>query len=293
MYHRFDGAQEEFARQCDHLRARYHPISLSEAFARLCDGSPLPDYSVVLTVDDGYADFFESAFPVLADRRLPATVYLVTDFLDRRLWLWVDRLEYALCHARVSTVEIPLPDRPPLRVSLALESERAAALRILKEILKELPNGARLQTLRLMPELLEVEIPPDPPEWRRPLTWDQVRIMGRSGLIEFGGHSCSHPILSRIEDPADLTREIGGCRVRIETELQQPVRHFCYPNGRAKDVGPAVVEVTRQAGYRSAVSTIPGLNYAGADLFLLRRIGVQPVVPFPWFERVTAGVGVR
>jgi peptidoglycan/xylan/chitin deacetylase (PgdA/CDA1 family) len=290
MYHRFTGMEKGFTQQCDHLLARYHPLSLSESLSILRDGKPFPDHSVVLTIDDGYGDFFTSAFPVLEARRIPAIMFLTTDFLDRRAWLWTDQVEYAVRQTLVREVEIPVAGHPvPLRLHLHSEAERTSALHTLKEALKAAPNRARVAVLAELPRFLRIDFPADPPAGRTPLAWDQVRAMARSGLIEFGGHTCSHPILSRLEDRQELEHEIGGCRARIEQELQRPATHFCYPNGRPEDIGPAVVEATRQAGYQSAVSLVPGLNTTGADAFMLRRIGVNPDVPFPWFEQVIAG----
>src|SRR5208337_3626171 len=37
----------------------------------------------VLTFDDGYRDFYVKAFPILKQYRLPATVFLITDSIDR------------------------------------------------------------------------------------------------------------------------------------------------------------------------------------------------------------------
>jgi len=48
--------------------------------------------SVLLTVDDGYQDFYNLAFPILKKYEVPATVFFTTDFIDKRIWLWHDLL---------------------------------------------------------------------------------------------------------------------------------------------------------------------------------------------------------
>jgi peptidoglycan/xylan/chitin deacetylase (PgdA/CDA1 family) len=116
--------------------------------------------------------------------------------------------------------------------------------------------------------------------------------MARAG-IEFGGHTRTHPVLSRIDSSEELESEIAGCRTRIQQELQSPVLHFCYPNGQPEDMNADVLRVTRETGYTSAVSTIWGLNKTGTDVFMLRRLGVNPDVSRGWFERTLAGVGVQ
>ena len=68
-----------FVAQLDFLERRYHVISLREYLQANRDGRSLPDYSAVLTFDDGFRNFFTVAAPLLAARAMPATVYLITD----------------------------------------------------------------------------------------------------------------------------------------------------------------------------------------------------------------------
>ncbi|HEX8098147.1 MAG TPA: polysaccharide deacetylase family protein, partial [Pyrinomonadaceae bacterium] len=45
------------------------------------EGRRMPDYSVVLTFDDGFRNFLTAALPRLKERAMPATVFLITDKL--------------------------------------------------------------------------------------------------------------------------------------------------------------------------------------------------------------------
>jgi peptidoglycan/xylan/chitin deacetylase (PgdA/CDA1 family) len=54
-------------------------ISLAE-FVKACqNNAPLPDYSVVLTFDDGYRNFLTCALPRLAARNMHVSIFLITD----------------------------------------------------------------------------------------------------------------------------------------------------------------------------------------------------------------------
>ena len=109
------------------------------------------------------------------------------------------------------------------------------------------------------------------------LSWDQVRLMKTHG-IDFGGHTVTHPFISRMTNE-QVVWEVSECKRRIEEELQQPVDHFAYPSGREEDFGKWNKQVVRSAGYRSAVTTIWGMNYRSTDPMELRRGG-------PWEESV-------
>ena len=57
-------------------------LPLGEAMERLAVGT-LPDRAVALTFDDGYASVVETAWPLLRERRLDATLFAVPGYLDR------------------------------------------------------------------------------------------------------------------------------------------------------------------------------------------------------------------
>lgn len=80
---------DRFHDQLGYLKwAGFDVINLSEARARLFEGRPFTRRSVVITVDDGYDDFREHAWPALRAQGLSATVYLVSSLIGQRArWL--------------------------------------------------------------------------------------------------------------------------------------------------------------------------------------------------------------
>jgi peptidoglycan/xylan/chitin deacetylase (PgdA/CDA1 family) len=66
----------------EHLARRGRVISYDAALDVLRAG-PAPAHDLyVLTFDDGYRDFYTRAFPLLAELRLPATLFVATQFVD-------------------------------------------------------------------------------------------------------------------------------------------------------------------------------------------------------------------
>lgn len=90
LYHRVGGSSDLevdlpatlFAEQMAALAERTRPVALDDALAALAgpaaDGPP----RVVVTFDDGTADFAEVALPILERYSIPATLYLATAFAD-------------------------------------------------------------------------------------------------------------------------------------------------------------------------------------------------------------------
>jgi len=290
MYHRFsDSAGLE--NQCRHIRENYSPVSLAQVDAWLRCGDPLPMNALAVTVDDGYRDFGAVAYSIFAAWRIPVTVYLVSDFLDGKLWLWVDQVKFAFLHSPLRRFRTELSGGRVLEFSLETLEQRRAAARQTCEALKRQPNQVRLSVLASLAESLQIVIPVTPPAGDAPLGWEDVRQMAR-GIVTFGAHTRTHPVLSRVSGEDELYREIEGSKRRIQEALDGPVDHFCYPNGGPSDITPECVEVVRRAHFRTAVTTQTGLNYAADNSFLLRRIGVEPALDTLYFEQCAAAFHV-
>ncbi len=72
-----------FAEQLKYLRSEgFIGLTFGELCKRRRDGMPLPERPVVLTFDDGYADFVEKAVPLMVEHGFPATVFVTTGWLD-------------------------------------------------------------------------------------------------------------------------------------------------------------------------------------------------------------------
>jgi peptidoglycan/xylan/chitin deacetylase (PgdA/CDA1 family) len=78
-----------FAAQVDYLhRNAYTPLNVTQLISTLTNKSPLPERPVVLTFDDGFADFYYNALPILSRYKFTATLYIATSFVERTsLWL--------------------------------------------------------------------------------------------------------------------------------------------------------------------------------------------------------------
>jgi peptidoglycan/xylan/chitin deacetylase (PgdA/CDA1 family) len=264
---------------------------MGEVADRLHSHGGLPENALAVTVDDGYRDFLDVAYPVFAAYEIPVTVYVATDFIDGKCWLWFDQVAYAFRHAELLDVKLEL--HPGRRLFLRLESgsARVKAANVVNEILIQLSNRERLAFLESLPGQLDVELPAQAPTEYRALSWNEIRDLA-SRSVEFGAHTQTHPILSRLDSQAELSQEILGSKRRLEEELGRAVAHFCYPNGKERDIGPMVVQTVRAAGIATGVTAESGLNHPGCNLWSLRRIGVGPDMDPMYFRQCVAGLRV-
>jgi peptidoglycan/xylan/chitin deacetylase (PgdA/CDA1 family)/CelD/BcsL family acetyltransferase involved in cellulose biosynthesis len=257
-----------FDSQMRFVARHYRVVPLSVLIEHLQSGST--ETVIAITFDDGYQDNYSNALPILQRYRLPATIFLTTGSIDSREPLWFETLAAALKTTTQECLDVEMD--VPLRFWLRTVDERLHANAQLFTVLRRMPDAERQLSLNVIIRELAAPIHDRQDQM---LTWDQVRRM-REHAIEFGGHTVTHPFMSKLS-PERARWEVAECKRRIEAEVQAPARHFAYPSGRHEDVGPSSKEIVRMAGYEAAVSTEWGLNYAPTDRFELRRGG-------PWEE---------
>jgi peptidoglycan/xylan/chitin deacetylase (PgdA/CDA1 family) len=74
----------DFNAQMDWLGANgYHPVDFNDLRAYFGGVAPLPSKPVVITLDDGYADLYAAAYPILHSHKFKAVAYIVTSFVDQ------------------------------------------------------------------------------------------------------------------------------------------------------------------------------------------------------------------
>lgn len=280
MYHRFSREKHpfkisstEFAAHLEYLSKHNQVLSLSQTVERLQNKRPLPPNAAVITIDDGYADAFEIAFPVLKKYKMPATVYVVTDFLDKKCWLWTDLMRYVLQKTERESLSIDFADSEKFEAKLNGDFARLEIAGRINARLKRLTDKCKNAKIKEISESLKVEIPELPPKEFAPISWEQAREMDAEN-VRIESHTVSHPILTNIGQ-ARLFEELQNSKARLENVLERKIDHFCYPNGNYNEnVGKAV----EKAGYLSAVTTAYGFNGDETNHFALRRIDAAPAI---------------
>ncbi|HZZ92456.1 MAG TPA: polysaccharide deacetylase family protein [Usitatibacter sp.] len=273
MYHRisapgdfFGGVSvDNFRRQMEWLRDHCTPV-WPEDVLRATQYARRGKPPVVVTFDDGYRDFRTRAWPILQELGIPAAVFLATQFMDRGGLLWTEQLEWAVRSSKAT--EVVPPWQPDAAVLLETEAERRAFVRAAKERLKDAEDDDRRRWLEsLLDRLCAAD--PESVLGRQMLSWEDVRACTENTC--FGGHSHTHPILSRVKD-GGLDHEIRTCRDRIEGETGRYPKTFAYPNGRASDFDGRTRATLAKHGFGLSFSTIEGVNRPETDRLALRRL---------------------
>jgi peptidoglycan/xylan/chitin deacetylase (PgdA/CDA1 family) len=269
-----------FEAQLAFLQRHHAVVPLADVVRALTSGARLPRRAAVITIDDGYRSVYRVAYPVLKRLGLPASVYLATAFVDERRFLWTDRVEYAVNHAKAGGLEVAIGLRP-VRLTLDGRQSRMSADRTLRSQIKTLPQVSLEQAVDAVERAAGCAVAGAASDLYEPMRWSEAAEMQASGLITFGSHTHSHVILARCE-PAHTARELRQSKAIIEDRLSVPCDEFCYPNGRSGDFNEATGALVRDAGFRSAVTTVYGRNRRDANAFELRRYNLGK--PMVWGE---------
>lgn len=264
---------EEFERQARLLSRHYRVVHLRDLVEALAAGKPESRLAAI-TFDDGYRSVATLAAPILERLGLPATLFLTSEFpttdpTEIRL-MWPDRLRLRLASLDGPRVDLSGFDLGSHDLSSPKQRRRSA--HALSAALKTVPSRTKDAVLAHLDALPAKGPVPAVPVEVLPMTWAQAGALAKSRLWRIGGHTRTHPILSR-HDRDLLEVEIVGGKADLEARLGLRIEEFAYPNGRRQDYDDDAVAIVRRT-FRCATTTVHGLNAAGADPMLLKRIGI-------------------
>jgi len=252
----------ELDRLVRRLRARgYAIVSLDEALASL-ERPTARGRFVVLTFDDGYADWVTHLHPLLSSLRAPFTLYVATGYPDRTIVPWGFMLERLL--ATIDELAIDLEGREE-RFNLVRDAERERAFARLIAVLEgSAACASRALGARLFGEeaLLGQGIA---------IRWEQLARLAADPLVTIGAHTVSHPVLCKMPEEAAFA-EMRASKQILEERLGRPVCHFAYPFGGSVHVGAREFRLAAECGFASAVTTRLGNIFPESDRAALPRI---------------------
>ncbi len=235
---------ETFRLHMTYLKNNADCIPLDELTRRLAKGESSPPGTVVITFDDGWLDNYQSAFPILRELKLPATIFLATDYIGTHEYFWTDRLPQALSilvsnRQYRDQIANRLTDKLPTQGGIRPAIERILAsgdvshenTDNLIEELKARPAAERKQVVSDL-RLLSKEFSTVKSE-RLFMNWEEIGEMAKNG-ISFGSHTHRHHPLPELNE-AQLKDELLESYQAIKTHGLNPSSAFCYPGGYYND----------------------------------------------------------
>jgi peptidoglycan/xylan/chitin deacetylase (PgdA/CDA1 family) len=254
-----------FERQMGILARHYDPVTVDDVLAFLNGTGRLPRRAVVVTFDDGFADNAEVAAPIMERYGIRGAFYLTAGLIGTKNFPWYCRLRYAFR----TTEKAEWGGLNGALTGFGHPGERESALQRAWDYCAALTGSGCAKTVATIEGGLGVVRP----EANIMLTWDQARRLLRAGHV-VGSHTVWHPNMAYLA-AEDALREFTESKKLLEEQLKAPVLHFSYPHAALeRHLTWKTIDLSAQAGYRTAMTTLSGPVAGGDNPLALRR--VQP-----------------
>ena len=256
-----------------HLRARDVDIITMDELHRRLDARDFSRRFACFTLDDGYRDNRDHALPVLREFDAPCIVYAVSDFAAGKGRLWWVALERVVAGAAAIEVEM---DGRKTHLQAGTPAQKEAAFDLLHDWLRALPSEH--DVAREMSALCARHGVDEAAICRRTL-----HVLGRAEILRRRSagddrRAHHHPLPT---SPSRARRSrCASCatsRADIEAAIGRKVEHLAYPYGDRIAAGPREFALARTAGFKTAVTTRPGMTYPGSadHMTALQRVSLN------------------
>jgi peptidoglycan/xylan/chitin deacetylase (PgdA/CDA1 family) len=258
----FSATADQFDDQVSYLKKHASFVSLEEGLAFL-DGTiqeKTRRCRVLITLDDGYLDNYETAFPILRSHGVEGVFFLITSMVGSCQIPWWDHIAYLVKTARKRRFSLDYPSDLAVNID---QNGLAKSLRAVLELYKKPENSDPARFIQELEEKTEGEELPKTS--RRFLSWEEAREMTRGGMT-IGSHTHSHAVLSQL-GPDQQFEELAKSRTILQEQLGVKADVLAYPVGGRQNFNEDSRRISQEVGYRAAFSFYGGIN---------RRVNTSP-----------------
>lgn len=267
-----------FEKQILYLKNHYEIISGAQLVEMIKKNISFPPQSCLVTFDDGWRDNYTNALKILKKYKVPALIFICTDYVGTDKTFWYEELANTLMNipenVNINTIVAELDMWPVFvitKLKKALKSSlktRRSHINSLIEVLKQFEEE-KIRTLNRALQKLLIKTGVKESSTPTVLTWEEVEEMSHHDIY-FASHTKSHSILTLID--ADMViEELRASKQIIENKTRSKIDLLSYPNG---DYNENIMDIAKEAGYIAAFTTTPGINYPhemGKSLRLKRK----------------------
>ncbi len=261
-----------FERQMHLIKNYFEIIAMDELQRRLENNTETTRPVCVITIDDGWEDNYEYAYPILKKLGIIATIFLPVDYIENSNLFWQEKLARKLNQLAEQNNDVARKLLGHLEVgSITAMDSRTRKISILN-FLARIKSDYSYQEI----DALEAKIcgalsnPQKSNHIDRYLDWKQVREMQKSG-IDFGSHCCSHRILTQLSDE-EIRHELTKSAEVIEEKTGLARVAVAYPNGNNDKT---VQQMAAISGYKLGFGTKYGFVDDSDNLYDIRRVNVN------------------
>jgi len=263
----------KFKSQIEYLKKKMHILTLGEFLNRIKQNDSLSN-CVLITFDDGYADNFIQAKPILEQLETPAVFFITTGMINKNKEFWWDELEKLFYSTQsLSSAQLAHIIRKKYSWDINHSENRQNILFRVHRYLKILPYEKREKVLDDLFNLVEHNRNSIRPT-HRIMNADEIRDLSHQEFFEIGSHSMNHCAFKSLSRSASK-HEIEYSKNVLESISGHSIVSFCYPFGLKHDLSRRAARMIRKAGYSCAFTNIPGLFFRNDNIFKISRCLVR------------------
>lgn len=230
------------------------------------------DYSYVITFDDGFYNNYKIAAPILKKKKLSATFYITTSFIDKNEMSWIDKIELMVEKTKSNKV-INIFNKN-FKISNNKKS-KISFLNSVRYFAKKKPTDFNLLVLRIKDQLkFTGKLSNLNNIIDKKMSWSNIKELNKNKNFTIGAHSVNHSILSFLKY-LEAKREIIESINTIKKRAKIKIKHFSYPEGLKHTYGKREITLLKKKGIILSPSAEFGVNSKKTDLFNLKRILVS------------------
>jgi peptidoglycan/xylan/chitin deacetylase (PgdA/CDA1 family) len=239
---------DNFIYQLNYLTKNFDVISLDDLLLHLKGKSN--EFKIAITFDDGYRDNLDYAYPILEKYKAPATIYIITKFINNQFIPWWVKLDHFITNNK-KIIDNKKKIFEFYKNKILLSDQ----LTVDKIILSIIGINNKLEYNKIF------------------LNQKEIQYLGKQKLITIGSHSHSHYNFSQLTQAQTLS-EFKTSKSILEKIINKKILHFSYPYGGPQNINFRFAKLLKNLGFLSAVTTIRKKLYQ-PDQFELPRVFVN------------------
>lgn len=231
---------------------------------------------VALTFDGASKDLIKFAYPVLLRHAVPFTVYVPTAFPDGVGEAWWLGLEQVI--ARESRISLMMGEKEQ-RFIVTDNAEKQALFAFVESWLRSLPPADVSAAIADLCTRYRIDLAALSRE--ASMDWEDLAKLAADPQVTIGSATVNYPVLANMKDAGAL-REMTMGKAVAESAFHREIRHLAFPFGDRTSFRRGHVVMAEEAGFASAVSTIPGIVDAEG------RTNLRALPRISWDGRVSS-----